>query len=586
MRCLPVLSAALLLASTVEAQAPANVIVFLADDLGYADVGPFDHDLDPLTPEVTNTPVLDQLAAEGVRLTSFYANSPVCSPTRAALLTGRHSIRSDITHVFKSGDPKGLPAAEVTLAEMLEPLGYRSGIVGKWHLGEPLEFLPLQQGFDEFYGVPFSNNAAGLYLLRGNTVVSTSVDQTQLTQDFTREAELFIDSAASAGDPFFLYVAYTAPHVPLFVSPAFRGVTARGLYADCVYELDDSIGRILARLDLHGLADDTLVVFTSDNGACNNSVVGPDPGAPGAGDPERWACGSNLPYAGFKFGFLEGGLRVPCIARWPGVLPAGVDRDTVASVLDLLPTVAAITGATPPLDRPLDGEDLFGVLTVDAPRALDELHFYALYQGAQWGTRTLACTRGGAWKQFYSQQFAPQALFNLELDPGETTSTFGPPGGTLWDRSRDFDCTLDEGLAFPSPVNLASLRTTHVSSSTGCETSSRAVDSDPSTQWHSAAGSSQSLALDLGSAQPLQRVILEWGADPATQYELQTSSDGVAWQTVFGEDGGNGGRDIVAVAVTTRYLQVECLAGPGVGFGLRELRIQAAKLPDVPSALK
>lgn len=578
MRFLPIVSAFVLCAAPVAAQSSPNVIIFLADDLGFGDVGPYDHDGDPLTPDVTNTPVLDQLATEGVSLTRFYANSSVCSPTRAALLTGRHSIRSGITSVFKPSALNGLPPAEITLAELVEPLGYRTGLVGKWHLGSALPFLPLQQGFDEFYGVPFSNNANPLPVLRGNTVVVPNADQAQLTQSFTTEARLFIERAVAADEPFLLFVAYTAPHVPLFISPAFEDLTGRGLYADSVSELDDSIGQILGHLDLLGIADDTCVVFTSDNGTCNNNVIGPEPGAPGENDPERWACGSNAPWKGFKFSFFEGGLRVPFIARWPSVLPAGLSRDAISSVLDVFPTVAALTGAALPPDRPLDGEDLFELLTVNAPRQLDELHFYELYSGAKWGTRTLKCTRRADWKQFYSPQFNAQSLFNLALDPGETQSLNDPIGDTLADRSHVFHCALDEPLAHPDPRNLASLRPTLTSSSLDCSTSARAVDGDPTTAWRSNALELQTLRVDLGTPQPLQRVILEWGAPFATRFRLEASSNGFSWQQIGLFPAGNGGRDVISTGVTARYLRLVCLAGDGAGYALREFRVHADAL--------
>ena len=583
---LSILCALLASAASAAAQGSPNVIVFLADDLGFGDVGPYDHDADPLTPEVTNTPVLDQLATEGVSLTSFYTNSPVCSPTRAGLLTGRHSIRSGITHVFTAGASSGLPLTEVTLAEMVAPVGYRTGLVGKWHLGDAPAFLPLQQGFDEFYGVPYSNNVSPLPVLRGNTIILPDADQTQLTQSFTTEAQLFIERAVGDGVPFLLYVAYTAPHVPLYVSPAFADLTGRGLYADCVYELDDSIGRILDLLDLLGITNDTFVMFTSDNGACDNNTIVPHAGSPGANEPQRWACGSNAPFKGFKFGFFDGGLRAPFIARWPGVLPAGVERDALSSVLDVLPTVATLTGAVVPQDRPLDGEDLFGLLTVDAPRQLDELHFYELYQGAQWGTRTLKCSRRLDWKQFYDAQFSPLAMFNVQLDPAETQSVGGPMSPTLWDRSRDFHCALDDPLAVADPQDLASRRPMLTSSSTDCSTSSHAVDGDLTTVWNSSPLIGQTLRVDLGSPRTLERVILEWGVPFATRYRIEVSNDDAVWQEVHVTSSGNGGRDIIAMGLTARYLRLVCMGSDGLGYALRELSIQPDRLPDVYNAPK
>jgi len=580
MRRLLPLVVGLAASSLATAQTPPNVVVFLADDLGYADVGPYDDDNDPQTPDVTNTPELDQLATEGVRMTAFYANASVCSPSRAALLTGRHSIRSGITQVFGPNDPNGLPPSEITIAEMLEPLGYRTGIVGKWHLGDQLQYLPLQQGFDSFYGVPFSNNSPSVYLIRDNTVISPTVNQEMLTQDFTTEAIQFIDDAVAASEPFFLYMPYTAPHTPLFPSPGFNGITGRGAYPDTVFEMDWSIGQILDRLDFHGLTNDTFVVFCSDNGTCNNATVGPDPGEPGENDPWRWACGSNAPFSGFKFGILEGGVRSPFIARWPGVLPAGVVRDTIGSLLDVLPTIAGITGATVPFDRPIDGEDLFGILTADAPRVLDELHFYRLFGGAQWGSRELVSTRRGKWKQYYNSAFTPVALYDVLGDPSESTSITNPAvSKTIYDRSRDFDCRLDDPVSYVDPLDLASFRPVTVTSSVGCRTSTRAVDGSLATRWSSAAAGSEDLLVDFGSVQAMQRVLIYWGPNFAVEYDVSLSKNGTTWTQAYHETSGNGGRDIIALTKSARYLRVECAHGPGVGYEIRELRVQPALLP-------
>ncbi|NJM94077.1 MAG: sulfatase-like hydrolase/transferase [Cytophagales bacterium] len=247
-----------------------NFIIIFADDLGYGDLSCFGH-------EHIRTPHLDQMAREGMKMTSFYSASPVCSPSRAALLTGRYPVRMGIQSVFFPESWTGLDTAEITLAEALQQAGYYTGMIGKWHLGHHFSYLPLQQGFDYFWGLPYSNDMAGLVYLQGNSVGSQQVDQRYLTRNLTEKALRFLEDHHQT--PFFLYLAHPMPHVPLYASESFEGKSPRGLYGDVVEELDWSVGRILARLDSLGLAENTLVLFTSDNGPW--LVFGPQGGSAG-----------------------------------------------------------------------------------------------------------------------------------------------------------------------------------------------------------------------------------------------------------------------------------------------------------------
>ena len=566
-----------LAAPAAGAQTPPNVVILLADDVGYGDVGPYDHDNDPLTPDVTDTPVLDAMAAEGLTATDFYAGSAVCSPTRAALLTGRSCVRSGITNVLKPGSPNGLPASEVTIGEMLRPFGYRTGLIGKWHLGDDLSYNPVNHGFDEFYGVLYSNNQTPFQVLRNTLVVQGEPDQAQLTQDYTTEALQFVSNAAGAGQPFFLMVAYTMPHFPVYVSPAFDGITGRGLYSDAVYEMDWSVSQILCHLSSLGVDGDTLVIFVSDNGACDQVALSSHPGA-----TFRWLCGSNAPYSGFKGGFNEGGIRVPLTARWPGVLPAGATTSAVGSVMDLLPTVARVTGVPTPAGRVIDGVDLLDAWVAGAPRELEEIHFY----GTSTTERELVATRSGPWKLFFGWPgFTPDKLYDLTADPQETSPVADPAlKATLHDRARAFHCALDDPYVAPPPTpapNLALRKETWASSSLQCDTSARAVDGDATSAWTSA-GPLEWLRVDLGREELLAEAALLWGPLPAVRYRLSVSLDGTTWDTVHVEGAGDGGLDTALLWRRARYFRIDCLESAGAGYALAELRLRAIDVTPAP----
>lgn len=396
------MGAAVLLASlTAQAQnhRKPNIVVILADDLGYGDIGTFGA-------TDIRTPNIDGLAANGIKLTSFYSTSPVCSPTRAALITGRYPRRLGIDHVFFPESFTGIPPEEVTIAESLKGNGYRTAIFGKWHLGHHRQFLPLQNGFDEYYGIPYSNDMMGVVYLRGNDVDSIKVNQKYITQTYTKEAVRFIDQ--NKDKPFFLYITHNMPHVPIYASPEFEGKSKRGLYGDVIEELDWSVGEVVNALKKNGLEENTLVVFTSDNGPwLIFDVEG------GSAGPLRQGKGTTF----------DGGQRVPAVAYWPGKIKPGTVYYDLASQLDLYPTIISLTGSQKTqTQKPLDGEDISPVLFGTGKRKGDEFAYYS--------NGIIEAYRKGDWKIRLPQKdvkagnavIVPAAdtlLFNLKNDIGE-----------------------------------------------------------------------------------------------------------------------------------------------------------------------
>jgi uncharacterized sulfatase len=385
-----------------------NIIIILVDDLGYGD----------LESPAVDTSNLGSLAAEGVRLTSFYATASVCSPSRAGLLTGRYPVRTLITTPLLSTydamnvvmdvlgrysyNVRGIPPDEVLLPEVLSRRGYRTGLVGKWHLGGTPGYLPNDRGFDSFYGALWSNDDQPYAIYRDReVVVPAPADQNVLTRDFTLAAQDFIRS--NSDHPFFLYLAHAMPHVPIHASEEFRGRSEAGLYGDAVEELDWGVGQILDTLDQLGLADKTLVIFTSDNGPWWQ-------GNPGLARGRKLLC-------------FEGGFRVPFIARWPGVLPPGTSSPKMSMNFDLFVTCLQLAGVPLPRDRIIDGKDILPVLKGEASSPHDTLLYY--------DTRTLVAVRYMHWKYhrrcrtdnaaFWPLQQGP-FLFDLDTDPNESYS--------------------------------------------------------------------------------------------------------------------------------------------------------------------
>lgn len=403
---------------TAAAADKPNFIVINIDDMGYADIGPFGSKLN-------RTPHLDRMAREGRKLTSFYA-APVCSPSRAALMTGCYPKRVlPIPHVLFPESATGLSPREVTVAEILKGAGYATAIIGKWHLGDQPELLPNAQGFDLHFGLPYSNDmgpaadgmksdlgkpvpvAKGkgqppLPLLRNGAVVKRVLpdDQQSLVEIYTAEAVKFI--TAHQDSPFFLYLPHNAVHFPIYPGKKWAGKSPHGIYSDWVEEVDWSVGRVLDTLRENGLADRTLVIFTSDNGGTQRAV--------------------NTPLRGHKGSTLEGGMRVPTVAWWPRKIPAATECDAITGMFDILPTFAALAGAPLPAGRKLDGADIWPHLagTPDAKPAHDT---FLYYNGLQ-----LNAVRHGDWKlqiatgnqaQPAADKFQPQ-LHNLRTDIGET----------------------------------------------------------------------------------------------------------------------------------------------------------------------
>jgi len=376
-----------------------NFVVIFTDDQGYQDIGVFGAPL-------IKTPNLDKMAAEGRKFTDFYVAASVCSPSRAALLTGCYPPRVGVTRVLFPRDNTGLNPREVTIADVLKRRGYATACIGKWHLGHLPEFLPRQQGFDYYYGIPYSNDMrikrgdkSGPPLMRNEDIVEHPADQAMLTQRYTAESVKFITE--NKDRPFFLYLPHTMPHVPLFVSEKFKGKSKRGLYGDVIEEIDWSVGEILKTLKKLGLDEKTLVLFTSDNG-------------PWLG--KRKNGGSALPLRDGKFSTYEGGMREPCIVRWPGRVPAGTECGEVCATIDLLPTFAKLAGGKAPSDRVIDGRDIWPLMAGKAGAKSPHEAFY-YYKGGK-----LEAARSGKWKLVLKK--TPE-LYDLDADISEEVNVAG-----------------------------------------------------------------------------------------------------------------------------------------------------------------
>ena len=404
----------LLPAAAADAPRPPNVVVVLADDLGYGDLGCFGS-------QTIRTPNLDALARAGAKLTDFSVTHPYCTPTRAALLTGRHPIRTGMTRVLWPHSQDGLDESEVTLAELLKAKGYATACFGKWHLGSTPDRFPTKHGFDEWFGMPWPNdqddthfltkknnwNWGPLPLYRGGEVVEKPAKRETLTERYFAEANRFI--AANKAKPFFVYVPTSMPHLWLAATEKFRGKSKHGLYGDTIEEIDHHVGELLATLKKHDLEQNTIVVFFSDNGpVTSHPQLDPK-------DPK----GSAGPFKLGKGTTWEGGVRVPCVVRWPGVVPAGTEEKTPTVVMDLFATLAKAAGCPLPKDVPIDGRDL-APLFAGKPLAADA----ALYL---YKSETLEAVRLGTWKlkaaeKVKGKEPAPEwLLFDLSTDPGEAT---------------------------------------------------------------------------------------------------------------------------------------------------------------------
>nr|WP_231617659.1 sulfatase [Novipirellula aureliae] len=394
-----------------------NIVLILADDQGYADLGCFGG-------KHVKTPRIDRMAAEGARLTSFYVAGSVCTPSRAALMTGCYPKRNDMAGgVFLAADARGLNPNEITIAEVLKSAGYKTGMFGKWHLGDQPEFLPTRQGFDEYFGIPYSHDIHPFHgnnkkyhfpplpLLEMETVIELEPDASYLTQRLTKRAVQFIE--ANKDKPFFLYLPHPIPHRPLHVSPEFvqdvpEAIKAKlaeekisgkidyktrdKIYKQAISEIDWSVGRILDSLKAQGIDDNTLVIFTSDNGP---------------------KIGKAAPLKGGKGSTFEGGMRMPAVIRWPGKIPAGTVNGEIMTAMDLLPTFANLAGAEIPSDRVIDGKDIWPVLNRTAKSPHEAFFYYS--------KNDLKAVRSDKWKLHLgsAKGEGSAALYNLEIDIGE-----------------------------------------------------------------------------------------------------------------------------------------------------------------------
>jgi arylsulfatase len=370
-----------------KVEIPPNVILIFTDDQGYQDVGTFG------SPNI-ETPHLDQMAKEGVKLTSFYSAQPICSASRAGILTGCYPNRIGIHNALGPGSPIGINASEMTIAEMLKNIGYKTAIFGKWHLGDSPKFMPTRHGFDEFFGIPYSNdmwpyhpqqgtvfNFGPLPLYENETVLDTLTDQSQLTTQITERSVDFINR--NKNNPFFLYVPHPQPHVPLFVSDKFKGKSERGLYGDVIMEIDWSVGEILAALKKNGLEDNTVVIFTSDNGP--------------------WLsygnhAGSALPLREGKGTAWEGAQREPFIMRYPNKITPGETIDIPVMAIDILPTLAEITGARLP-NLTIDGKSAWSLLRGESQESPQEAYFF------YYRINELMGVRYGKWKMYFPHTY-------------------------------------------------------------------------------------------------------------------------------------------------------------------------------------
>lgn len=376
-----------------------NIILINCDDLGWGDLGCYGS-------TVNCTPAVDRLAAEGLRLTDFYQAASVCTPSRAALMTGCYPPRVGMAiadhgqWVLFPGHGRGLNPAEKTIATVLKEVGYATGVVGKWHLGDQPEFLPTRHGFDQYYGLPYSNDMGRmrgredyppLPLLRGEEVVQQQPDQTTLTERYVEESVRFV--RAQRDRPFFLYFAHLWVHLPLLVPECFRVGSRNGAYGAAVACIDWALAALLHELDVLGLARNTIVVLTSDNGS--NGKHG----------------GSNGPLRGKKGQTWEGGMRLPCIVRWPGQIPAGSVSRELCTAMDLLPTFALAAGTCAPTDRTIDGRSILDLWRAPARTGTPHDAF------AYYFKEELQAVRRGQWKLHVRSG----ELYDLAADVSETT---------------------------------------------------------------------------------------------------------------------------------------------------------------------
>lgn len=400
-----------------------NIIIILTDDQGYGDLASYGN-------SNLKTPHTDRMASEGMKFTDFYVPASVCTPTRAALLTGSYPKRISLGHrVLNPLSYTGLNPDEITIADMLKKEGYATALIGKWHLGHHPPFLPRRQGFDYFFGIPYSNDmgnhqysdgiAPPLPVMRNEEIIEINPDQNFFTSRFTVETLNFITEHRT--EPFFLYLAHALPHVPIASSYRFQGNSEYGLYGDVIEEIDWSVGQILDHLEELGIDDNTIIFFTSDNGAQIWEGEGgwvwtpDDDGRPQRGDI-TYQSGTNSPLRGAKNSTWEGGMRVPFLIHWPGQIPAGKVSNELTTAMDFFPTLAGIVGADISDDRIIDGYDIWPILSGD-PAARSPYDAFYYYRDDR-----LQAVRSGNWKLhvYRPEEGSVRLLYNLETDIGES----------------------------------------------------------------------------------------------------------------------------------------------------------------------
>ena len=395
-----------------------NVVLMVCDDLGYGDLGCYGSRLP--------TPNLDGIAARGLRYLRFNAAHPICSASRAALLTGRYGTRMNTTGAFSPHSTEGTSLDETLLSNLFHEAGYKTKAIGKWHLGHQPEYLPTQRGFDSYFGVPYSVDMKPLPLIRDTAILEADTDRDQLTPRYTEEAVKYIED--NQGEPFFLYVAFSYPHDPARGSDRFRGKTQFGNSGDAIAEIDWSVGEVLQALERKGLTSDTLVLFTSDHGP--------------------WYQGSPGLLRGRKASTFEGGFRVPLLAQWPGTLAAGQQRDTWCSNLDMLPTLVSLCGLRLPAKQ-LDGVDMQSIFfgKNETPKRKPVLYFAAMGNGGI----DVHCIRDGRWKLRVAQNFQGEIYLNDRTTAARSSAWLQHP--ELYDLELDIAESYDIAQLHPHIVS-------------------------------------------------------------------------------------------------------------------------------------
>ena len=385
--------------SVAQDSAPPNIVIIFADDLGIGDIGPYGNTR-------IKTPHLDRMAAEGARLTSFFASASVCTPSRGGLLMGQYPVRNQLTaDVARPSNKIGIPDNAITIADSLNELGYATACIGKWHLGHRPNQWPTEHGFDYFYGVPWSNDMTPFNLYRQSEEIESPVDQTTITERYTQEAITFIE--AHQNEPFFVYLPHSMPHVPLFVSEKFAHKSDAGLYGDVIEAVDWSVGEIMKTLERLNIDDNTLVIFTSDNGP--------------------WFEGSPGRYRNRKGSAWDGGMRVPLLAWWPGKIRGGTTSDAIAMNIDLFPTIINQAKGKIPTDREIDGKDIWPLLQGSEVSPHDYLYFFYKNDVAAVRTQRWKLVHSTMYRNWYAKvgmlpYYKPGLLFDMENHPEELYS--------------------------------------------------------------------------------------------------------------------------------------------------------------------